>query len=234
MTIYVGIDDTGNSESVGTGKFARQIADELSKKYPVYGVTRHQFYVHPDINFSLHNFCAVIHVDINEEEYVDDIFKIVKSKMLTDFNEGSNPGLAVAHEGNISPAVVAYGKDAKEIVLTQERARNLAKNLNMRLEGFGETGNGVIGAVAGIGLVFTRNDGRFLQMGQIRKLKGPQPVEKFITAGINGIFTRDGCSITEGTVINEGNKPVKPCLVNGKIILFVDEEDGIFKAVTRD
>lgn len=234
MTIYVGIDNTGNSESVGTGKFARIIAGELSKKYPVYGVTRHQFYVHSDIQFSLHNFCAVIHVDVNEEEQVDDIFEIVKKKMHSDFNEGSNPGLAVAHESSISPAVVAYGKDAKETVLTSKRARNLAKNSGIKLEGFGENENGIIGAIAGIGLAFTGNDGRFLQIGQIRKLKGPQPVEKLIEGGIDGIFACDGRPITDGTVINEGNKPVKPCLVNGEVILFVNEENGVLKAVTRD
>ncbi len=232
MTIFVGIDDTGNSESVGTGKFARIIAGEISKKYPVYGVTRHQFYVHNDINFSLHNFGAVIHVNV-DKEYADAIFELVKKFMHDNFNEGSNPGLAVAHESCISPAVVAYGKDAKETILTAERAQYLAKNSGIKLERFGETENGVIGAVAGIGLAFTKNDGRFLQIGRIRELKGPQPVEKFITEGID-IFTRDGRSITDGIIINEGNKPVKPCLINGKIILFVDEENGVLKAVIRD
>lgn len=234
MTIFVGIDDTGNSESVGTGKFARIIAGELSKKYPVYGVTRHQFYVHPDINFSLHNFGAVIHLDINEKGHVDTIFEIVKEIMHDNFNEGSNPGLAVAHESCISPALVAYGKDAKETVLTSKRARSLAINSNIRLENIGGNGNGVIGAMAGLGLAYMGSDGRFLQIGKIRKLKGPQPVEKLIAAGIDGIFTPDGRSVTDGVVFNEGDKPVKPCSVNGEVILFVNEKDGVLKAVTRD
>jgi Predicted DNA-binding protein containing a Zn-ribbon domain len=233
MTIYIGIDDTGNSESVGTGKFARIIAGELSKEYSIYGVTRHQFYLHPDIHFSLHNFGAVIHVNA-EEEHVKDIFKIVKEFMHDNFNEGSNPGLAIAHDACISPAVVVYGKDAKETVLTSKRALNLALNSNIELESIGGNGNGVIGALAGIGLAYAGDDGRFLQIGQLRKLKGPQPVEKLIRAGIDGIFTQDGCSITEGIVINEGDKPVKPCRVNGEVILFVDENKGIFKAITRD
>lgn len=233
MTIYVGIDDTGNAESVGTGKFARIIAGEISKKYPVFGVTRHQFYVHPDINFSLHNFGAVIHVD-TEEKHVDDIFELVKEVMQDNFNEGSNPGLAVAHEIRISPAVVAYGKDTKETVLKSEMAWGLALNSNIRLESIDGNGNGVIGAIAGLGLASTKNDGRFLQIGKIRKLKGPQPVEKLIAAGIDGIFTPDGRSVTKGTVFNEGNKPVKPCPVNGEVILFVNEEKGVLKAITRD
>jgi len=218
---------------VGTGKFARIIAGEISKKYPVYGVTRHQFYVHPDINFSLHNFGAVIHVD-TEEEHVDNIFESVKEVMQDNFNNGSNPGLAVAHESCISPAVVAYGKDAKETVIISKRAWNLALNSNIQLESIGGNGSGVIGAVAGLGLAYAGNDGRFLQIGRIRKLKGPQPVEKLIGAGIDGIFTPDGRPITKGIIFNEGDKPVKPCPVNGEVILFVYEENGIFKAVTRD
>ena len=233
MTIYIGIDDTGNSESVGTGKFARIIAGELSKKYSIYGVTRHQFYVHHDIRFSLHNFGAVIHLDA-EEEHVKDIFEIVKKFMHDNFNEGSNPGLAVAHDSCISPAVVVYGKDAKETVLTPKIACNLALNSKIQLESIGGNGNGVIGALAGIGLAYAGDDGRFLQIGRLRKLKGPQPVEKLINAGIDAVFTLDGCSITEGIVINDGDKPVKPCRVNGEVILFVTENKGVFKAITRD
>lgn len=233
MTVYVSIDDTGNSESVGTGKFARIIAGEISKKYPVYGVTRHQFYVHPDINFSLHNFGAVVHVNA-EEQYVDDIFGIVKEMMQANFNGGSNPGLAVAHESRISPAFAAYGIDAKGTVLKSERAWNLALNSNIQLESIGGNGNGVIGAIAGLGLASTKNDGRFLQIGKIRKLRGPQPVEKLIGAGIDAIFAPDGRSVKEGIVFNEENKPVKPCPVNGEIILFVTGENGVFKAITRD
>lgn len=35
MTIYVGIDNTSNSESVGTAKFARKVAKKISDEYPV-------------------------------------------------------------------------------------------------------------------------------------------------------------------------------------------------------
>ena len=233
MTVYVGIDDTGNSESVGTGKFAREIAAELSRNYSVYGVTRHQFYLHHDINFSLHNFCAVVHLDAGEK-HVDDIFVAVKKIMQDNFNEGSNPGLAVALESSISPAIVAYGKDAKEAVLTSKRAWSLAANSNICLNSIGGNGNGVIGAMAGLGLAATKNDGRFLQVGKIRRLKGPQTVEKLMGAGIEGVFTQDGRPVTEGVIFNDGNKPVKPCMLNGKVILFVVEDEGMFKAVTRD
>jgi tRNA(Ile2) C34 agmatinyltransferase TiaS len=163
MTIYVGLDNTSNSESVGTAKFARRVAKKISDKYPIYGVSRHQFYVHPEIKYSTYNFGAVIYLDC-DEEVVDDISRTIKGIMDIEYNIGSNPGLAVAHENQISPAVINYGQDAKKSILTQKRAVELAINSNIRLEGFGKTENGVIGAVAGIGLATTKNAGRFLQI----------------------------------------------------------------------
>jgi hypothetical protein len=145
-----------------------------------------------------------------DEEVVDDIFWTIKGIMDSEYNIGSNPGLAVAHENQISPAVINYGQDAKKSILTQKRVVELAINSNIRLEGFGKTENGVIGAVAGIGLAATMNDGRFLQIGNIRTIKEPQPVKKFIAAGVEKIFTLDGCRITQGIIFNENNKPVKP------------------------
>ena len=110
----------------------------------------------------------------------------------------------------------------------------MQKILNIRLEGLGGTEDGVIGSMAGLGLAFAGNDGRFLQIGHIRDLLGPQPVEKLIEAGIDAVHTLDGRIIHEGLVINDENKSVKPCPVNGKCILFVDEIDGKLMAVKRN
>ena len=232
--IYVCVDDTDNLNSRGTGRLARAIAAELSKTYTVFGVTRHQLYVHPDIPFTSHNSCAVIHLDSDDKNRLDDIFETAKKGIYDDFIDGSDPGLSVAHESQILPSLIAYGKDAKDTVLTQEKARTLAKNLNIRLEGLGGTEDGVIGSMAGLGLAFAGNDGRFLLKGNIRELLGPQPVEKLIDAGIDGIYTLDGCPLEEGIVINPENKSVKPCPVNGKAILFVEKIDGMFHAVKRN
>lgn len=232
--IYACVDDTDNLKSRGTGRLARAIAAELSKKYLVLGVTRHQLYVHPDIPFTSHNSCGVIHVESDDKESLDDMFEIAKKEIYDDFIEGSDPGLSVAHESQILPSLIAYAKDAKDTVLTQEKARTLAKNLNIRLEGLGGTEDGVIGSMAGLGLAHAGNDGRFLQIGHIRDLLGPQPVEKLIEAGIDAVYTLDGRIMHEGVVINAENKSVKPCPVNGKCVLFVDEIDGKLHAIKRN
>jgi hypothetical protein len=232
--IYVCIDDTDNLKSRGTGRLARRIASELSKKYIIYGVTRHQLYVHPDIPFTSHNSCAVIHLDSDDFNGIDDIFEIAKKEIYDDFIEGSDPGLSVAHENQILPPLVAYSKDAKDTILTQEKARTLAKNLNIRLEGLGGTEDGVIGSMAGLGLAFAGNDGRFLLKGSIRELLGSQTINDLVNAGIDGVFTLDGCPLYKGMIINTENKSVKPCPVNGQAILFVKEVDGMYHAVKRN
>ncbi len=229
--IYVCLDDTDNLESRGTGKLSRTIAKKLSKEYPVYGVTRHQLYKHPDIPYTSHNTCSVIHIEDMDGNYNDEIFEAVKNEMMADFIDGSDPGLAVAQENQIEPALVAFGNDAKYKILNQDQARNLAKTLKIRLEGLGGTEDGVIGAMAGIGLAYTKNDGRFLLIGN-KKLKGSNTVETILEIGVDAVFTLDGRLVTEGLVTND-SKLTKPCPINGEVILFVEEENGVLKAVNR-
>ncbi|MDD3985325.1 MAG: ABC transporter substrate-binding protein [Methanobacterium sp.] len=232
--IYVCVDDTDSLNSRGTGRLARAIAAKLSKKYPVEGVTRHQLYVHPDIPFTSHNSCAVIHLNTDNKKNMDNIFEIAKEEIYNDFIEGSDPGLSVAHESQIKPSLIAYAKDAKDTVLTQKKARKLAENLNIRLEGLGGTEDGVIGSMAGLGLAYMGNDGRFLLKDNIRNLLGSQFVEKLIEAGIDAIYTLDGRLVTKGIIHNNADKSVKPCPVNGKCILFVDDSKGVFQAIKRN
>lgn len=234
MTILLSLDDTDNLTSRGTGRLARNIAAMIQPTYPVYAVTRHQLYFHDAIPFTSHNSCAVIHIGAEGQEAVDTIWNIAQEAILGDFIEGSDPGIASADTRHIPPAVIAFGKDAKSRVCTQEEARKLATNSAIRLKGLGGTEDGVIGAMAGLGLALTGNDGRYLLLGRIRMLLGPQPVHTLLAAGINSIFTLDGREINEGTIMIQEGKSAKPCPVNGKAILFVEEHNGAFHAVKRD
>jgi len=234
MTILVSLDDTDTLTSRGTGRLARSIADTLAADYPIYGVTRHQLYVHPGIPYTSHNSCAVIHVETNRTDAVDTIYATVQRVMLDDLVEGSDPGLAVASSDQVAPSLIAFGKDAKCTILTQEKARELAKNLNIRLKGLGGTEDGVIGAMAGLGLAVDLNDGRFIHRGKIRNLFGQCSVQQLLAAGVDEVCTLDGRTITSGVVMNEENKSPKACPVNGRTILFVEDRNGILTAVKRD
>ena len=55
MVLYIALDDTDTLDSIGTGRLAREIAEDLAREFPVYAVTRHQLFVHPDIPYTSHN-----------------------------------------------------------------------------------------------------------------------------------------------------------------------------------
>jgi hypothetical protein len=164
----------------------------------------------------------------------DTIYATVQRLMLDDFVEGSDPGVAVASTDQVAPSLIAFGKDAKCTILAQEKARELAKNLSIRLTGLGGTEDGVIGAMAGLGLAVELNDGRFIQRRKIRDVLGPCSVRQLLAAGINEVCTLDGRTITSGIVMNEENKSPRPCPVNGRAILFVEVRKGVLTAVKRD
>jgi hypothetical protein len=49
--IYIGLDDTDNADSRGTGRLARDIAATLAKQHKVIAVTRHQLLVDPRVPY---------------------------------------------------------------------------------------------------------------------------------------------------------------------------------------
>jgi tRNA(Ile2) C34 agmatinyltransferase TiaS len=228
--IYVGIDDTDTAESRGTGKLARSIAQELAHKYPVFGVTRHQLFVHPDIPFTSHNSCAVIHVQAPQSA-LNEIFEKVKKLMLADFIEGSDPGLAIAETAQVSAAAVAFGQDTKTLIVTQQRAFNVACNCGFHVEGLGGTNGGIIGAVAGIGLASLQNDGRFLLKGRNRELTGVRSVAEVLGEGIDQILTLQGRKVTEGKI--KIPKNATPSFIHGKAVLFVEPAEDSYVALKR-
>ena len=234
MTLLLALDDTDTLSSRGTGRLARAIADLIGLEYPVLGVTRHQLYVHESIPYTSHNSCAVIYLGPCGNGQEDRIFSLACEHMRADFVEGSDPGIALAKRATVSPEVIAFGHDAKRRVLTKEEARALAKKSSIRLEGLGGTEDGVIGALAGIGLAATGNDGRFIQIGRIREITGPAPAETLLDAGIDLILTLEDVPVTTGMIQVPEGKSVKPCPVSGKAVLFVEKRDGTYRAVKRD
>ena len=68
MRCLIGIDDTDNLESRGTGFRARQLGGRLAEAGlgKVRGITRHQLFVHPSIPYTSHNSSACLDVDLDD------------------------------------------------------------------------------------------------------------------------------------------------------------------------
>ncbi len=229
MTIYLGIDDTDTRESRGTGRLARTIAAELARSYTVTGVTRHQLFVHPAIPYTSHNSSAVIHIRREERGTAAAVFATAKELMLADFIEGSDPGVCVAAGAEINGDLSRFGFSAKTSVVTQEEARRLAREAGVLLEGLGGTEDGVIGALAGVGLAASGNDGRFVQKGTTRDLRGSQTVAAILASGVDRVMTTGGAAVEEGVVALR--KFPKPAFIGGKAILYVEADGDAYRDV---
>lgn len=230
--IYISLDDTDMIGTRGTGRLARDIAATLEKDYRLGAVTRHQLFVHPSIPYTSHNSAAVIHIETEKNFSPKDIFNQVKEIMLDEFIEGSDPGLAVALSTQITPSLIIFGQDAKNQVLTVERAKKVSENAGIFLEELGGTGQGIIGATAAVGLAASGSDGRVLHFNKIRKYTGITEVSVLKGSGINEIYTLDGTPVKEGFVTIP--KTPHPSWIMGRPILFVEKEGDDYIALKRD
>jgi tRNA(Ile2) C34 agmatinyltransferase TiaS len=174
----IGIDDTDNLESRGTGNLARQIASELSHFSHVLGVTRHQLLVDPRVPYTKNNSSAAIFVETSEkpEQLLDYVLSLMSSSIQT----GSDPGLCLA--ANVPQDVSTFGYRAKRELVTQKEARALAAVNSIYLHGISGDEGGVIGALAAVGLAASGDDGRYIQLGMIRELTGLQPIKSLLDA----------------------------------------------------
>ena len=92
MHYLLGIDDTDNLESRGTGHRARQMADWLAenKLAQPQGITRHQLLVDPRIPYTSHNSSACLSV---ETKNPDDVWEASREFLLRESAQGSDAGL---------------------------------------------------------------------------------------------------------------------------------------------
>jgi tRNA(Ile2) C34 agmatinyltransferase TiaS len=229
MVFYVGMDDTDNRESRGTGRLARAVAADLGRDFPVLGVVRHQLFFDPRIPYTSHNSSAVIVLNGEPPLDLSGVCNRVEDLMLADYQVGSDPGLCVA--AAVAAAVTDFGRRAKTEVVTQEEARQLALRHQILLEGLGGSEDGVIGALAGVGLAASGEDGRYVAVGALRDLTGLQPVAQILAAGVTQVQTLDGQPVTDGLIAADKLRPARR---GGQPIAYVAWEDDHWQPLKLD
>ena len=219
---FIGLDDTDNLTSRGTGHLARHITAILAADYAVLGVIRHQLLEDPRVPCTKRNSCAAIIIDV--EPVPETLLEQIKKLMLDDFQPGSDPGLCLAQ--TVPDAVTGFGRRAQAELVTQAEARSLAKTCNIPLLGLGGDEDGVIGALAAVGLAAGGNDGRYVEVGRIRELSGLQPVPAVLAAGVVAVQTLAGQPVAEGLVQTDKLRPARR---NGQPIAVVERVDGYWQ-----
>ena len=233
MNYLLGIDDTDNLESRGTGHRVRQLAERLTenKLAQPQGITRHQLLVDPQIPYTSHNSSACLSI---EADNPDDVWKASREFLLIESAEGSDAGLTLAEWDSINVDVLSFARRAKLEVLTMLEAEQTASRSHIRCEGLTGTHGGIIGALSAIGLHRAGNDGRFLWLPGLRELKGKYQVNEICEQGhINRICTVENIDLASQEIVDVGewNRPI---LRDGKATLYVEENNHEWYVISKD
>ncbi len=224
MNLLIGIDDTDNLESRGTGFCVRQLANWLAetKLAAPKGITRHQLLVDPRIPFTSHNSSACLFVDAAS---VSRVWDACCEYLLRASATGSDVGLCISESGLIEEKIIDFGRRAKIEVLTMDEAQQIAAESRVQLIGLTGTGGGMIGALAGVGLRHGGEDGRFLWLPGLRELSGTYQVSRICSDGhIDRVCTLDGRELAPETSVDLGDW-VRPVLRGGLIVLYVEQQN---------
>ena len=219
MQYFIGLDDTDNLESRGTGHLARTMATARRKISACMASRATNCWKMSACRKLLKT--AALQFSWKALPYpLIEIAMYARKVLLDDFQPGSDPGLCVA--ADVPAEIIAYGQRAQCEFLYQQEPRDLAAAHGLHLEGLGGDEDGVIGALAAVGLAASGGDGRYVQVGSIRDLEGLLPLANVLAAGITSVKTLDGETVTEGMILSDKLRPARR---GGQPVLFVERED---------
>lgn len=222
----VGIDDTDNPDTIGTGRLARMLAEHLVAEGRLAdpAVTRHQFLVHPDIPYTSHNSSACIAARGPADR--DGLGRAARRFLEAHFHEGANPGLCICARDRVPEALVVLGKRAQREVLALAEFDAVAAETDVFLWSAGETGQGRIGATSGVALRSAGEDGRFIGLRGIRDLTGVVTVAEVLArSGVVAVQTTEGDRLGPDVAIDTRDW-VRPSLRAGVPVLVVRREEA--------
>jgi hypothetical protein len=181
-------------------------------------ILRHQLLYDPRVPYTSKNGSASILLERRFNMSLVDLIACLRQGMYARFEEGSDPGLCVTE--HVPAAITAFGAQCKVELVRQLEARELASRHGIYLEGLGGTQDGIIGALAAIGLAAGDNDGRVVQLGEWPDdLSGPQDLATLRRRDID-VRQVDGDTLVAAGRVDVG-KHLRPNRRGGRVVLFV-------------
>jgi hypothetical protein len=225
--IYVGIDDTDTLDDPGTNQLARHLVRELAPQFRGRMIVRHQLLEDPRVPCTKKNGCASILFDAGDTADWVVLADRLRNLIVPWCPKASDPGLCIA--SHVSQSVIDWGLRCKRELVTQAEAYHVAADAGIHLEGLGGTKDGVIGALAAIGLMATKDDGRVVYAGPGDEdwydVTGCLSLNEILSRGVNEVRTLDGGEkLTVGTV--DVGKRLRPNYRAGQIVLYVTRRDA--------
>lgn len=243
MTYFVCIDDTDMPGTRGTGWLAEGLCGILKEKglADSSAISRHQLFVHEDIPYTSHNSSMCFELSLKQGT-IDPVIDFMADFLETRSEKGSDPGLCVAQltKDLDSLSLIEFGKNAKINISSKEAAYTLAKKTGIHLSEHGGTGQGVVGALAGVGLRLFGNDGRYrgwFHLGQPGDIVSIETLCAY--PFVDQLITRDGHSLPMDSKVHIGSEKTKTVRIGHKqVIVVIGNEDanhtGIpFRTITK-
>lgn len=226
--LFIGIDDTDNLDSRGTGYHARALCNSINERElgSCRYVTRHQLLMSPLVPFTSHNSAACLVIENAGD--LDTVESLCIDYLLENSAEGSDAGLCLLPEQDFSMSLMQFGILCKHRVVTQAMAKNLAVEHGLRLHGLIGTKDGLIGALAGASLCASGIDGRLLWLAGMRDHVEQTLTLKqlFESTDIALVQSHDGETLLDETSqIDMGTWP-RAVWLGGEPCLIVEPHEG--------
>ncbi len=233
MKYLVCIDDTDMPGTKGTGWLVQELCEQMETLGwgTCSAISRHQLFVHEDIPYTSHNSSMCFEIAL-EKNPMESVIKFMADYLETRSQKGSDPGLCVANldKALARKELIAFGKMAKQAVTSKAAAYDLARQSGIHLSEHGGTGDGVIGAVAGIGLRLSGNDGRYrgwYHLGHPGSIVRVDTLCDF--SFIDQLVTRSGAVLSTDMSVSIGSKKTKTVRMDNKQVVVVLKNEEIEK-----
>ncbi|CAJ1493259.1 hypothetical protein MU0083_000227 [[Mycobacterium] kokjensenii] len=229
VDLLIGIDDTDDRFSPGTGRRARALLKELAAAGlgSEAGATRHQLLVDDRVPYTSHNSSACLawrSPGGDPHAVREEIIGFVAQFLERICPPAADPGLAVAIPADLSDPhpLVDFGRRAKREVLQRAEAVRLGAELGVHVSGHGGTHDGVLGALAAVGLQLSGDDGLFITLPGLGELPTAATVDELLASvPIDEARDARGDRPAPGELIELGDW-VRPVLLQGRAVLLLD------------
>jgi hypothetical protein len=224
--MIIGLDDTDIPGTPGTNQLARRVADALPGGFTFDVVLRHQLLFDERIPYTSKNGSASIGVLGGASSSPGELLDFLRERVRAFAPAGSDPGLCVVDpvppHADVPEDVIAFARRCQREPVRREEALALAGAHGILLEPLGGTGDGVIGALAAVGLRAWGDDGRVVHRPGWPwpdDFSGEQPVASVLALGVDEIRASTG-AVTAGVV--DVGKHLRPSFRGGSVVLFVE------------
>lgn len=225
--IFVGIDDTDIIGTPGTNQLARLIIKSIGEIAAGSIICRHQLFFDRRVPYTSKNGSASIQLPNADAQDIPRLIDEIREIMRAWYVVGSDPGLCIA--AGASDEIMAFSWRCKSELISQDEAKAVAARAGCYLEGLGGTQQGIIGALAAIGLMAGGEDGRIVHLSSWSypddTFTGVREIKELRSRGVDEIRKTASEEVVTAGPIDIG-KHLRPNRRGGRIVLYVEPSSG--------